>query len=148
MGVILELTQVHVSLLTEFKQHSQTQLHREESLFFVKGMLMSPLVTAGVGDDAAQELQMTSGSQALEDVEGTMPSRPATQKDPGTLDQIVLDPHSLTHFPSHLTQWCHKFSLTTATWWTEPCFRLHVSSWEQTPPLEPYTRQLCQTPRK
>ena len=39
-------------------QHSQTQLHKGESLFFVKGMLMAPSVTAGVSDDVAQELQM------------------------------------------------------------------------------------------
>ena len=36
-------------------QHSQTYLHKEK-LFFVKGMLTSPLVTACVSDDAAQEL--------------------------------------------------------------------------------------------
>ena len=33
-----------------------------------------------------------------------MPSRPATFEDPGTLDQIVLDQHSLTRFPS--LPWC------------------------------------------
>ena len=53
-------------------QHGRTQLHTEESLFFVKGMLVSPLVTAGVSDDVAQELQMP------------MPSRVAKLKDPGT----------------------------------------------------------------
>ena len=37
-------------------KHSQAQLHKEESLFFVKGMLMAPFVTGGVSDDAAQEL--------------------------------------------------------------------------------------------
>ena len=50
-------------------QHSQTQLHKEESLFFVKGMLVAPLSTAGVRDDVAQELQMPMGPQMLEDVE-------------------------------------------------------------------------------
>ena len=81
-------------------QHSQTQLHNEETLFYVKGMLMAILVRAGVSDDVAQELQMPIGPQALEDVEEPMPSRPATLKDPGTPEQIVLDQHSLTHFPS------------------------------------------------
>ena len=33
-----------------------------------------------------------------------MPSRPATLKDPDTSGQVVLDEHSLTHFPSQL--WC------------------------------------------
>ena len=85
-------------------QHSQTQLHKEESLFFAKGMLMAPLVTAGVSDDVAQELQMPIGPHALEDVEEPMPSRPATLKDPGTPNQIVMEQHSLTHFPSQ--PWC------------------------------------------
>ena len=50
-------------------QHSHTQLHKEDRLSFVEGMLMAPPVTAGVSDDVAQELQMPSGPQALEDVE-------------------------------------------------------------------------------
>ena len=83
-------------------QHSQTQLHKEDRLFFVKGKLMAPLVTAGVSDDVAQELQMPTGPQALEDTKVPMPSRLATLEDPGTPDQIVLDQHSLTHFPSLL----------------------------------------------
>ena len=62
-------------------------------------MLMSPLMTAGVSDDVAQELQILIRPQALEDVEEHMPSRPATLKDPGTPDQIVVDQHSLTLFP-------------------------------------------------
>ena len=36
-------------------KHSQTQLHKEESLFFVKGMLIAPFSTAGVSDEVAQE---------------------------------------------------------------------------------------------
>ena len=52
---------------------------------------MAPLVTAGLSDDVAQELQMPIGPQTLDDVEGPMPSRPATLKDFGTLNQIVLD---------------------------------------------------------
>ena len=48
VGVTFELSQVHFSFLTEFKQqHSQTQLHKEDRLFFVKEKLMAPLVTAG-----------------------------------------------------------------------------------------------------
>ena len=74
---------------------SQTQLHKEESLVFVKVMLMAPLVTAGVSDDVAQESQMPMGPQAVEDVVDPIPPRPATLKDPSVLDQ-----HSLTHFPS------------------------------------------------
>ena len=33
-----------------------------------------------------------------------MPARPATLKDPGTPDQIVMEQHNLTHFPSQ--PWC------------------------------------------
>ena len=77
----------------------------EDSLFSVKGMLMETLVTAGVSDNVAQGLQMPIGPQALEDVGVTMPSLPATFKDPVTLDRIVLYQHSLTHFPSQL--WCY-----------------------------------------
>ena len=84
-------------------KRSQTQLHKEESLLFVKGMMVAPLTTAGVSDDVAQRLQMPIGPQALEDAEEPMPSLPATLKDLGTPpDQIVL--HSLTHFPSQ--PWC------------------------------------------
>ena len=69
-------------------------------MFFVKGMLMAPVVTAGVRDDVAPKLQMPIGPQALEDLEEPMASRPGTLKDPLTPDQVVLDQHSLTHFPS------------------------------------------------
>ena len=47
-----------------------------ESLFLVNGMLMAPLVTAGVSDDVSRELQMPSGPEALEDVEESVSSRP------------------------------------------------------------------------
>ena len=40
----------------------------------------------------------------LEDVEEPMPARPATLRDPGTPDQIVMEQHNLTHFPSQ--PWC------------------------------------------
>ena len=80
-------------------QQSQTQLHQEESVFFFKGMLMAPLVTAGVSEDVVQELQMPISPQTLVDVEEPMPARLATLKDPGAPDQIV-DQQSQTHFPS------------------------------------------------
>ena len=106
---------------------------------------------------------MPIGPQALEDVGEMMPSLPATFKDPGTLDQIVLYQHSLTHFPSQLR--CHvcvesrgrefrsreqsKFDSVVPQlqfdygyMGTEAFCRLHPSSWEQTPLLEPYTRHL------
>ena len=51
---------------------------------------MTPLMSAGVGDEVAQELQMPIGPQALEDVEEPMPARLATLNDPGTPDQVVL----------------------------------------------------------
>ena len=50
-------------------KHSPTQLHKEESFFFVKGMMVAPLSTAGVSDEVAQELQMPMGPQMLEDVD-------------------------------------------------------------------------------
>ena len=52
-------------------------------MFFVKGTMVAPL---------------------LEDVEEPMPARPATLRDPGTPDQIVMEQHNLTHFPSQ--PWC------------------------------------------
>ena len=76
-------------------KHSQTQLYKEESLFFVKEMLIAP----------AQELQMPMSPQMLEDVEEPMLARSATLRDPGTPDQIVTEQHSLTHFPSQ-PWWC------------------------------------------
>ena len=62
-------------------------------------MLVAPLLTAGVSDEVAQELQMPIGPQMLDDVEEPMLAHPATLKDPDTPDQIVLEQHSLTHFP-------------------------------------------------
>ena len=84
-------------------KHSQTQLHKEERLFFVD-MLVAPLSTVAVSGEVAQELQMPMGPQMLEDVEVPMPALPATLRDPGTPDQIVMEQHSLTHFPSQ--SWC------------------------------------------
>ena len=85
-------------------KHSQTQLHKEESLFFVKGMMVAPLSTSGVSDKVGQELQMLLGPQMLEDVDEPMTARPTNLRDPGTPGQIVMEQHSLTHFPSQL--WC------------------------------------------
>ena len=85
-------------------KQNQTQLHKEESWFFVKAMLFAPLSTAGVSDEVAQEPQMPMRPQMLEDVEEPMPASPATLTDPVTPDQIVMEQHSLTHFPSQ--PWC------------------------------------------
>ena len=49
-----------------------------ESLFFAKGMLVAPLLTTGVSDEVAQELQMPIGPQVLDDVEEPMLARTAT----------------------------------------------------------------------
>ena len=46
-----------------------------------------------MSDEVAQELQMPVGPQMLEDVEEPMPARPATLRDPGTPDQIVMEQH-------------------------------------------------------
>ena len=67
-------------------------------------MMVAPLTTAGVSDEVAQALQMPMGPQMLEDVEEPMFARPATLRDPGTPDQIVMEQNSLTHFPSQ--PWC------------------------------------------
>ena len=50
-------------------------------------------------DEVVQELQMPIGPQILDYVEDSMPARLPTLK-----DQIVLEKHSLTHFPSQ--PWC------------------------------------------
>ena len=58
-------------------KRSHTQLHKEESLFFVNGTMVAPLTAAGVSDEVAQEIQMPVGPQILENVEEPMPPRPA-----------------------------------------------------------------------
>ena len=85
-------------------KHRQTQLHKEESLFFVIGTMVASLTAAEVSDEVAQELQMPMGPQMLEKIEERMPPRPATFSNPGTPDQIVIEQHNLTHFPSQ--PWC------------------------------------------
>ena len=62
------------------------------------------MLTAVVSDEVAQELQKPMGPQMLKDVEEPMLARSATLKDLGTPDQLVLEQHSLTHFPSQ--PWC------------------------------------------
>ena len=47
---------------------------------------------------------MTTGPQALEDVEEPTPCRPATLKDLGTPDQLLLDQQSDTFPESALVQ--------------------------------------------
>ena len=97
-------------------KRSHTQLHKEESLFFVKGTMVAPLTTAGVSDEVAQEIQMPVGPQMLEDVEEPMTARPATLRDPGTPDQVVMEQHSLTHFPALVQDVCRisRTRLTTS----------------------------------
>ena len=67
-------------------------------------MLVAPWLTADVSDEVAEELLMPICPQMLDDVEGPMLARPATLKDPGTPDRIVMERHSLAHFWSH--PWC------------------------------------------
>ena len=43
-------------------KRSHTQLHKEESLFFVKGMMVAPLSTVGVSDEVAQRATGANGS--------------------------------------------------------------------------------------
>ena len=50
-------------------KRSHTQLHKEESLFFVKRTMVAALTTAGVIDEVAQEIQMPLRPQMLEDAE-------------------------------------------------------------------------------
>ena len=87
-GVIFVQTLVHCSFLTRSRRNTaKTQLHKEESLFFIKGMMVAPWSTAGVSDEVAEELQMPMGPQMLEDVDQPMPARSATLRDPGTPDK-------------------------------------------------------------
>ena len=82
-------------------KHSQTQLHKEESLFFVQGMLIAPLTTAGVSDEVVQELQMPMGPQMLEGADACSSCNAQRSRHS---DPIVMEQHSLTHFPSQ--PWC------------------------------------------
>ena len=79
-------------------EHSQIQLQKEESLFFVEGMLMAPLVTAGVS------YRCRLAHKRWKMRKNRCQSRPVSLKDPGNSDRIVLDQNSLTHFPSQ--PWC------------------------------------------
>ena len=163
-------TQLHCSFFDKIQtRHSQTQLHKEESLSLVKKMLMVSLVTAGVSDEVAQELQMPIGPHALEDVGEPTPSRPATLKDSGTPAQFVLYQHNLTHSPgqqckvrvksrerdsphreqSKIDAMVPQLQFVCGYMGkTEALGRLHVSAWEQTPLLEPHTQRWFQTPRR
>ena len=68
-------------------------------------MLVAPLTTAGVSDEVAQELQLATGPQMLEDVGEPMPARPATLRDPGTpRSNRDGTAQSDTHFTSQ--PWC------------------------------------------
>ena len=48
----------------------------------------------------AQELHIPIGLQAMSDVDELMPFRPATLRDLVAPDQIVVEDHTLTYFPS------------------------------------------------
>ena len=162
---------VPVSFLTRSRRiTAKTQLHKEESLFFVKSMLVAPLLTAGVSEEVAQKSQMPISPQILDDVEEPMPARPATLKDSrhsrsnrdGTAQSETLSESALVQDVRRLSrtgftasrivenrrQLCLNFSVTTGTWEMEAFCRLRVSMWEQTPLLEPSTRRWCQTPRR
>ena len=131
--------------------------------------MVAPLTTAGVSDEVAQEEQMPVGLQMLEDVEEPMPARPATLRDPGTPDQIVMKQHNLTHCPSQ--PWCEmcvesrghdsphreqskidavvpQLPLDYGYMGDGALCRKRASSWEQTPLLEPSTRRWYRTPRR
>ena len=141
---------------------SRTQLQKEESLFFFKWTMVAPLTTAGVSGEVSQEIQMPVVPQMLEDVEEPMPARPATLRDPGTPDQIVMEQHTLAHFRVNLGVRCVSnleetinhiensrksmqlylnFSLIMGTCEMEVLYRERASSWKQTPLLEPSTRR-------
>ena len=85
---------------------SHTQLHKEESLFFVKWMLVAPLTTAGVSDKVAQEIQMPVGPQMLEDVEEPMLAIVSNLED--VIRHIENSRKSM--------QLCLHFSLIEGTW--------------------------------
>ena len=152
-----------------YKTLSHTQLHKQESLFFVKEKLVAPLLIADVSDEVAEELLLPICPQMLDDVEGPMLARPATLKDPGTPDRIVMEQHSVAHFWSH--PWCkmclecrgrdspHREQAKMDAVVPQLQFdyeymgdgglcRLRASLWESTPPLEPSTRRWYQIPRR
>ena len=131
--------------------------------------MVAPLLTAGVSDEVAQELQMPVGPQMLEDVEELMPARSATLTDPGTPNQIVMEQHSLQHFPSQ--PWCKmcvesrghdsthreqsKIAAVVPQLLLDDGYvgdggplQIACFPWEQTPLLEPSTRRWCPTPRR
>ena len=126
-------------------KHSQTQLHKEESLFFAKGMLIAPLPTAGMRDEVAQGLQMSIYPQMLEDVEEPMLARPATLGDSSESALVLNVRLNLEDVFHHVEnsrksmQLCLNVSLTTGTWVTEALCRSRASSWKQAPLLEPST---------
>ena len=124
-------------------------------------MLIADFVTAGVIDDVAQKVQMPIGPQTLDDVEESMPARPATLKDPVTPDQIELDQQSVTHSrvshdarcTSNLEAVIHliensRKSTQLRLNFREAVCRMRLSACDQTPLLQPYTRRWSQIPKK
>ena len=84
-------------------QHSQTQLHKEENLFFVKGILKSYRCRL-----ARKRWKIWRNRCHLVLAQS---------------DTFAKCASRTRHF--HIensrkpTQWCHNYSLTAATWWTE-----------------------------
>ena len=64
------------------------------------GYWLYPLSTAEVSVEVAAETQMSMDSHILEDVEESISTRFTTFTDLITLDQIVIEQDSVTHFPS------------------------------------------------
>ena len=170
-GVIFGLTQEQFSSQTEFRhnKHSQTQLHSEESLFFVDVMMMATLVTAGVSKRCRFRLSDVAWSTSVGNMWKTRcqlvqlrckiqalltrsrwvsTARQSLQVSLGAT--CASNPEDVTLHIGNSRKWmpwCHNFSLITATWETEALHWSLASSWEQTPLLEPSMRQWCQTPR-
>ena len=103
-GVTFAQTLEHLFLDKTRRNVATHSCTRKRVCSLSKGRWVAPLTTAGGSDEVAQEIQMPVGPQMLEDVEEPMPARPAALRDPGTPDQIVMEQHNLTHFPSQ--PWC------------------------------------------
>ena len=78
-GVILAQILEHCSFLIRPRRNrAKHRCTRKRVCSLSKGFWLRLLLTAGVSDEVAQELQMPMGPQMLEDVEEPMPARPAT----------------------------------------------------------------------
>ena len=134
---------------------------------------MGSLLTDGVSDDIAQELQMPIGPQAVKRCGETLAisscnaqrSRHSSSNRAGSAESDTFPESALVQSVRRITRTrlstsrtvkkstkcchnCRVCSLTSATWRTEALCRLRASSWERTYLLEPYTRHWCQSPRR